>query len=225
MAATLTSLFDPIALFIVLAGTLAATLVRAGWRDVALAMRTGALLAKPRFDEGANRTALARWARAIRERGVLGAEAAMPPDPDMARALKALLRAGSIKALHGAHDDTLMRRERERARGARVFELAGDLAPVFGLVGTLFSLTQLAPELGADAQGATMSALATAVLSSLYGVLTAHFLFLPLANTVARRSLREDEARVAMIEWLAREIADAVPDGRAPRLSSVPSAA
>jgi chemotaxis protein MotA len=134
-----------------------------------------------------------------------------------------LLRTGSIKALHGAHDDALLQHERERGRAVRVFELAGDLAPVFGLVGTLFSLTQLAPELGVDAQDATMSALATAVLSSLYGVLAAHFLFLPLANALTRRSLREDEARVSMIEWLAKDIADTVPDGRAPRLCAVSS--
>ncbi|MEM7690061.1 MAG: MotA/TolQ/ExbB proton channel family protein [Pseudomonadota bacterium] len=205
------TLWDPSALGIVLAGTLIATLARAGFGDMACALRAAAALTRARFDENANRTAIARWARAIRERGVLGAESAMPPDRDLARAIKALLRAGSIKALRAAHDEAFALKRRESERAVRVFEQAGELAPIFGLVGTLFSMTQLAPGAGAESNALTLGAIATAVLSSLYGVLAAHLLFLPLAHAVARRAEREREARAILIEWLAREIADAVP--------------
>ena len=213
------ALFDPVALGIVLLGTLVATLARSGWRDMTLAIRSALTLAGNGFDEEANRAAFARWARAIRLRGVLGAEERLPPDKDLARGLTALVRTGSIKALRGAHDDACARHLRERGRVVRVFEQAGELAPVFGLVGTLFSLTQLAPGVGTEAAGSasavTLAAIATAVLSSIYGVLAAHFLFLPLAHAVARRAQTEEEQREALVEWLAHEIEDAMP-GQSP---------
>lgn len=220
------SLFDPGALVIVLVGTVLATFARAGLRDMALAARSVSALARKGFDEDANRTAIARWARAIRKRGVLGAESAMPPDAHLARAIKALLRAGSTKALGEVYETTKAQDQGEKARAVRVFEQAGDLAPVFGLVGTLFSMTQLSSIGGNDAIGATMTgasitlgAIATAVLSSLYGVLAAHFVFLPLAHAIARRSQREDEARRALIDWLEDEIIDVVPGASKARVT------
>lgn len=204
-------LFDPIALGIVILGTVLATVIRVGGEDVAVALKQASLLFRARFDLDTNRTALARWAREILKRGVLGAESPMPPDADLARAIKALVRNGSVHALRAAHAETSAHKLRDSRRAMRVFEQAGDLAPVFGLVGTLFSMTELAPGGGADATSVSLAAIATAVLSSLYGVLTAHFLFLPLAEAVARRSQREDEARDALIGWLVGEIAGVVP--------------
>jgi len=215
------TLFDGSALAIVLAGTVIATLARSGLKDVAIAGQSLAALTRAGMDEDANRTAIARWARAIRERGVLGADVAMPPDADLARALNALVRTGSIKALRATQDEASAHRLRERGRAVRVFEQAGDLAPVFGLVGTLFSMTQLAPTGDAASSAVTMGAIATAVLSSLYGVLAAHFVFLPLAHAVARRSQREDDAREDLIAWLADEIADVMPGVRSPRVTPI----
>lgn len=211
--------FDPSALLIVLAGTILATVIRVGGQDVAVAVRLASGLFRARFDEDANRTAVARWARAIRERGVLGAESPMPPDADLARAIKALVRNGSIQALRGAHAESSSHKLRDGSRAMRVFEQAGDLAPVFGLVGTLFSMTQLAPAGGADATSLSLAAIATAVLSTLYGVLAAHFLFMPLAQAVARRSQREDEARDALVGWLVDEIASVVPQASSSRVT------
>lgn len=207
--------WDAGALFIVLTGTVMATLARVGAKDMILALRSAAMLTRAGFDENANRTAFARWARAIRKRGVLGAESAMPPDPDLGLSLLALVRTGSINALHAAHEDACAAKLEACGRAVRVFEQAGELAPVFGLVGTLFSMTQLTPGTGAEANALTLGAIATAVLSSLYGVLAAHFLFLPLAHAIARRAQAEEEAREALIQWLATEIANPTPgEGR-----------
>jgi len=97
------------------------------------------------------------------------------------------------------------------ARAARVFEQAGELAPVFGLVGTLFAMTQIASGLSIDTGTSAFAAIATAVLSSLYGVLSANLVFLPMAQAIARRSQREEEARADLADWLAEELADVVP--------------
>jgi chemotaxis protein MotA len=94
----------------------------------------------------------------------------------------------------------------------RVFDYAGELGPVFGLVGTLFAITQLVP--GAASAAAvddptitTLAAVGTAVLSSLYGVLTAHLVCIPVAHAIERKGEREEDARSRLAEWLACEIA------------------
>ena len=135
------SLMDPSALAIVLAGTVIATFARSGSQDMGLAFQSLVTLAKAGVDENANRKALARGARAIRQRGVLGAESAMPPDADLANAIKALLRTGSFKALRDTHAAASAENLRKRGRAVRVFEQAGDLARVCGLVGTFFSMS------------------------------------------------------------------------------------
>lgn len=210
-----TSLFDPAALAIVLAGTLIATVARAGLADCTLALAAAGQLLRARFDEVANRSAVARWARAIRQRGLLGAEAPPPPDPTLARAIDALVRSGSLAALEASCDAAAAQRTGRANRAALVFEQAGDLAPVFGLVGTLFAMTQIAPTGAGNAASATFGAIATAVLSSLYGVLSAHLVLLPLAQAIERRSQGEEAAREALVKWLVSELAEALPDGSA----------
>ncbi|MEL7446519.1 MAG: hypothetical protein AAGK02_12030, partial [Pseudomonadota bacterium] len=49
---------------------------------------------------------------------------------------------------------------------------------------------------------ATIASLATAVLSTLYGVLSAHLVFLPLAMAIDRQGEHEEQARDRLVEWL-----------------------
>jgi chemotaxis protein MotA len=199
------SLFDPSALVVVVAGTVLATFARVGWRELVVAIRHAAALPTRGFDPDANRSALARWVRDTHKNGVLGADQPDPPDPLFARALDHLVRTGSITAFERAYQETQTQRRSSARSAASVFEQAGELAPVFGLVGTLFAMTQIVPAVEGEA-AATLGAIATAVLSSLYGVLTAHLVFLPLASAVMRRSISESEARENLVHWFCEEL-------------------
>lgn len=191
--------FDPAALVVVLAGTALATAARCGLAEIRAAMRAFAGLFAAALDEDLNRAALARCASAIGERGHLCAECPPPPDPATARLVESYIVSGSIEALHRNARAERARREIARAQGVRVFEFAGELAPVFGLVGTLVAITQLAPATGTSAAQMTMAAVATAVLSSLYGVLTAHLFCIPLARAIERRGEREERVRADLL--------------------------
>ncbi len=214
MVTDASSLFDPAALAIVLAGTVLATLARTGLRDARAAIRAALNLASRDFDDADNRASLARTVSAVRRHGLLAADVTAPPDPALASALDALVRSGSTGAMQAAQDAARAQRTSDRTRAALVFEQAGELAPAFGLVGTLFSMTQLAPVAGGDASAATFGAIATAVLSSLYGVLGAHLVCLPLAQAIMRRGERAEAARDVLIEWLCQEISGALPQTR-----------
>nr|WP_281494475.1 MotA/TolQ/ExbB proton channel family protein [Qipengyuania sp. S6317L1] len=101
-----------------------------------------------------------------------------------------------------------LKREINSVAAVRVYENAGELAPVFGLVGTLFAITQLMPDLSASASQTVMRSVAGAVLSTLYGVLSAHLVFYPLARAVERKGDREETERTMLLDWFENELTD-----------------
>ena len=210
MNANFAQVIDPGALTIVLTGTLLATAARCGWRDLREAGRALGPLGHSAFDHDANQVALAKTVREIDARGPLCADISRPPDPSLAKVVDAYLRHSSLEAMHSVRRAERVSREVARSAAARTFEYAGELAPVFGLVGTLFAITQLVPGAGSVVES-TMGAIATAVLSTLYGVLTAHTLCIPLARAIERQGEREEEAREQLIDWLDRHLRDTGP--------------
>lgn len=202
------TLIDPGAFMIVVAGTLLAATARCGWRDVRAALVTIASLRSVAFDPDANRAALARTIAEVQERGHLCAERPLPPDASIGAVVRQYLVTGSMDVLQLGARAERAKREIIRAQAVRVFDYAGEVAPVFGLVGTLFAISQLAPTTGANAAETTMASVATAVLSSLYGVLTAHIIYIPVASAIDRRGEREETARGALIDWFEKELKD-----------------
>jgi chemotaxis protein MotA len=100
---------------------------------------------------------------------------------------------------------------------------AAELAPVFGLAGTLISLSQLPSE--GFARGAFTGAISMAVITTLYGLLSANLLLAPLARMVERKAQAEEAERQEMIDWLAAQIAKDMPPTRRGTLAAVPAEA
>lgn len=214
------TLFDPASAALVLGGTLFATLARAGWRSAGDTARELAGLAAPRFDFAATRASLASEVETIRHDGVLRARLVAVADSELADATAALTRHRSVAALVEQHVQHRTRREARRARALATLEHAAELGPVFGLVGTLVGLGQL-PSGGLDSGGAVMAAVSTAILTTLYGLLVAHLLILPLAGMVERRGRAEEDERERLIDWLAQQVAPACPAARDAPLAGI----
>lgn len=197
---------DPGALIIVLAGTFLATAARCGWSDLRVACAALLAIRKRTVDETANRVAMARLLKDINRAGPLCTDHPPPPDPELARPVAAYLRSGSADTLHILRRADRAKREMRRGIAVRAFEYAGELAPVFGLVGTLYAITQIAPVAGEESALATLGAIGTAVMSSLYGVLIAHLLCIPIARAIERQSEREEEVHNALLDWFVSEL-------------------
>ncbi|KWV91664.1 MotA/TolQ/ExbB proton channel family protein [Erythrobacter sp. YT30] len=197
------ALFDLGALVIVLCGTLLATLARCGWSDLKIALHAALRMGSQEFDVAENRMALAPSVSEINRRGLLCTDIPMPPDKSLAKVVIAYVRSGSVEMLDAARQSEQSKRETKTARAVQTFDYAGELAPVFGLVGTLFAITQLTPMAGEGVVDLTMASIATAVLSSLYGVLFAHLICIPIARAIHRKAAREEVAREEIIEWLS----------------------
>ncbi|UAB78720.1 MotA/TolQ/ExbB proton channel family protein [Erythrobacter sp. SCSIO 43205] len=203
-----TKLLDANALVIVLVGTVLATLARQGWHDFTIAVPAAFGLLSKGFDVDATRAALARTVGEINRLGHLGAEPVDPPDKATTELLNAYIRTGSIEAMLKLARSQRLQREINSVAATRVFENAGELAPVFGLVGTLFAITQLVPDVSASAAETVMGSVAGAVLSTLYGVLSAHLIFYPLARAIERKGDREETERTMLLDWFESELTD-----------------
>jgi chemotaxis protein MotA len=224
MPNTISSLFDPGALAIVVAGTVLATAARSGWRDFGAALRAASGLAVRRgFNPDANRKALALALTAIQRDGPHRANPGLPPDRALGLMLETFLRHGTLDALGSARQAQRALDEARRVGAAQVFAWAGDLAPVFGLIGTLYGLTQLAPGGAVSTTATIMTAVSTAVLTSLYGALLANLLCHPIASAIERRGLADEQAREALADWFMAQIerAGGGPQDRRPHLRGV----
>ena len=198
--------FDPIAIGIVFLGTLAATVLRCGLVDARLAFATVRGLVRPAFDPVQARAEVAKQITEIASDGFLRAEPRHFGDQEFDRLADILISQRSAASLHDEHSKYRSRRADIASRAVRFLDCAAELAPVMGLAGTLIALGSSrggGAVTGAGADGLVES-IAMAVVTTLYGLLAANFLFAPLSNAVQRRARAEERDRDAVLDWLEK---------------------
>ncbi|WP_417319777.1 MotA/TolQ/ExbB proton channel family protein [Erythrobacter aureus] len=203
--------YDPTAIAIVLVGTIAATILRCGFVDSRVA--AGALrglLGAP-FNVAKAKASLAIQIREIADDGFIRAEPRHFGDNEFDSLSDLMISQRSIQSLHGEHSKFKEARLANAKTAIRVLDCAADLAPVLGLAGTLVALGHARGAAPEDA--GIVGAISMAVVTTLYGLVAANFLFSPLGGAIARRSRREEIDRDEVLEWLAHGIRRAgVPD-------------
>lgn len=202
----LARMLDPIAASIVIGGTLGATALRSGMADCFAAV--GALM-QPRFREDQVRGALAPMVAQAEREGLLRASFRPSGDAAIDAALGALIQTRSLAAFVSSDDAARETRVARAVRAVRTLALGAELSPVFGLAGTLISLSQLPVE--GLARGAFMGAISMAVLTTLYGLLLGNLVLAPLSRAVERRVEAEEAARRAIADWLIAKLGPACP--------------
>lgn len=208
----LITLIDGPSALVVFGGTALATVLRCGWQDCAEAVRAIGTIGAKRFDAEHVRSELAVQVQQIRQDGLLRAQPHESGDSEFDDMTEALMRHRSLSALLAAHEQHKARREAQNAVPVRTFAQAAELAPVFGLAGTLVSLTQMpAAGVAGSAYAATIS---MAVVSTLYGLILANLVLAPLARVLGRAAEREEAERQAIVDWLAAQVSADVPQRR-----------
>lgn len=204
-----TSLIDPGSVAIVLGGTLLATILRAGREELGQTLRALAALVRPRFSVDQAKADLAAQVAAIRQDGILRVKPRSIGDSEFDDATDAMIRSRSLDALIDRHNAHRKQRQHVSNAAIRTLAQAAELGPVFGMVGTLVSLSNL-PSDGLAA-GALNGAISIAVTTTLYGLLLANLVLAPLARAVERRALSEERGRQQVIDWLSQQIEPALP--------------
>jgi chemotaxis protein MotA len=189
---------------IVVGGTGLATFLRCGVENSRRSLAALGRLCRRRFDAERARAELSVQVREIQSEGLIRAHPRHFGDTEFDEATDALIGQRSIAALISAHEAHKARRMDADSRATATLSQAAELAPVFGLAGTLVSLSQL-PVGGVDMDAWT-GAISMAVLSTLYGVLLANLVLAPLARVLHRLALHEEAQRQQVVDWLTGQV-------------------
>lgn len=202
-------LIDGLSAAIVLGGTALATVLRSGPTELAHTANAVAALFRRRFSAERAKADLAAQVNAIRSDGVLRANPRATGDREFDEATDAMIRARSIDPLIERHHVHRRNRLAQSSSAVRTLAQAAELGPVFGMVGTLVSLSRLPAE-GLH-PGALNGAISMAVVTTLYGLLLANIVLAPLARAIERQAQAEEQARQEVIDWLAQQLEPAMP--------------
>lgn len=216
-------LIDPFAACIVVGGSILATCARCGLGSARDAASQIARLPSRRFRYEKERAALAPMVNDIAKNGLIRAQIVKANDRAVNEGIEAMLRRRSFTAFLAHQQSHRELRLTKRFRASESLDSAGELAPILGLTGTLMALSQLDPE-SLSSPEAMVSAISVAILSTLYGLLLAHFICHPLARAIERRGKHEEEDRAALIEWLAEHIPQSDHKDEAPPPHAPPHA-
>ncbi|MEY6431930.1 flagellar motor protein PomA [Thioalkalicoccus limnaeus] len=196
--------FNPPSLVLVVAGTMAITLMRFPLAHTlgAFGVAMKAFVHKPERPSEliAKSVELATIAR---KEGLLGLE--------QIEVSNAFLRKG-VQLVVDGHDAELVERmlskdidltiERNE-EGIQIFRAIGDVAPAMGMIGTLIGLVQMMANM--DDPKAIGPAMAVALLTTLYGAIIAQAIALPIADKLSHRN-REDASHRSLILESVRAI-------------------
>jgi chemotaxis protein MotA len=188
---------DPLALVIVLGGTVVAVVLRTPLRDLGRGLAALRALARRRFDGEPLIVQVAAFARIVRRHGVIALDRSVIADPDTAAAVAAIVDGATSDQVAALLDERrLARFERHRA-AAEMWSGAADIAPAMGMIGTLIGLVQM---FTAMRDPATIgAAMAVALLTTLYGAVIACLIATPVAARLKRLARHEalERARIA----------------------------
>jgi chemotaxis protein MotA len=186
---------------IVIAGTMAATLIRYPMSGVLgafmLGIRaafTGSKDTKPQdlIDLSID------MAKSARKSGFLSLSKVSLPDPFLAHGVRMLVDGYSYDVIHTTLVKDMNNSIERHEEGERIFRAIGESAPAFGMIGTLVGLVQMLA--GLDDPKTIGPAMAVALLTTLYGAVIANLIALPIADKLENKIESEHTNKSLIID-------------------------
>jgi chemotaxis protein MotA len=143
---------------------------------------------------------LVRLADVARRDGLLAVEQRLARDDDrcIARAIRMVIDGYDRGAIETVLFDELEATDARHASNRQFLEFLGRGAPAFGMIGTLIGLIIMLR--GVEDPTRIGPGMAVALLTTLYGLILAHAVFLPLARKLAQRTADELLVRTIVIK-------------------------
>jgi len=208
------ALFILPAMVLVIFGTLGAAMAGGLLRDTTgiVGMLKKAFLAK-KTDSSGLVEAMVKLAEKARREGLLALEDAMKDvsDPFLRRGLQLAIDGTDSEELREILEGEVEAKRKADKAGAKIFADMGGFSPTIGIIGTVIGLVHVLENLS---EPATLNHLiAGAFVATLWGVMTANVLWLPLGNRIKRLS----EVECAQMELVIAGIIN-IQAGANPRL-------
>lgn len=182
-------LLQPTAFFIVIGGTFCAALLNFNYETIRNAFRN----AKEIFYKEENKTTkviddIIQLSYYARKNGILALQGVLGQVRDnfLARGLQLAIDVNNPQLLYDVLSAEISYEEEEDLINSRVFEALGGYAPTFGVVGAVMGLIQVMSNI----QDIHLlgSGIATAFVSTLYGVGVANLILLPIAGNLKQKT-------------------------------------
>ena len=182
-------LLQPTAFIIVIGGTICATILNFDKKTLIIAIKNAIEVFKK---EKSNTNQIIKEIMQLsiyaRKNGLLALGSVLDDVTDtfLQRGLQLVVDIGNPQLIYDILSSEISYEEEEELISSRVFEALGGYAPTFGLVGAVLGLINVLKDLTAvDALG---YGIATAFVSTLYGVGIANLLFLPIAGNLKQKT-------------------------------------
>jgi chemotaxis protein MotA len=186
-------------LLIVAGGTVAATFIKFTVSDVINSIKVAmkAFLVKMEPPEKIIEE-MVTFTRIAKKEGLIALEKEEPSDPFSVKALRYLSDGYDEGLIEDMLNKDIRLTIQRHKTGQDVFKGGGDVAPAFGMIGTLIGLVQMLANMSDPASiGPSM---AVALLTTLYGAVIANLICIPLADKLILRSEQEKLTKNIIIE-------------------------
>jgi chemotaxis protein MotA len=204
----------PAAILLIVGGSLAATTISSPLREVLKLPKLIVLaITQNRFEPLEVIELITRMADKARREGLLALE-------DEAKKIKEpFLQKGIMMVVDGVDphqvreilESSIRHMESRHKAGAGLFAAAGGFSPTFGIIGTVMGLISVLKQL--DDPNKLAKSIASAFLATLWGLLMANLIYLPIASKLKARSEEEVQYRHMIMEGIL-----AIQAGENPRI-------
>lgn len=145
---------------------------------------------------------MSRLAGVAKQNGVLAleSEAKKTEDPFLRRGLELAADGVNSEEMREVLSLELESIEKRHQMGAKIFADMGGFAPTLGIIGTVLGLVHVLGSLSSP--GSLGPAIGAAFTATLWGVLSANVLWLPISNKLKHSSELEVQMKEMMIEGL-----------------------
>jgi chemotaxis protein MotA len=208
------SLLSPSAALIVIGGTIAATLVSFPLKNViTLPKLIMQAFFTPPGDPQEVVQQFVDLADKARREGLLAMEEDSKniEDPFMRKGIMLVVDGVDPEVVRDILETDAALVAERHARGQALFAAMGGYAPTMGIIGTVMGLVNVLSNLAEPEE--LGHSIATAFIATLYGVVTANILWLPLSSKLKQKSEKELHVRSLMVEGVL-----AVQAGENPRI-------
>lgn len=180
---TLGSMLQFTAFLIVIGGTVGAVMLQTPGPIFKLALqRARWVFVPPELDNEQVIQTVLEWSNTARRDGLLGLEPLIDEQNDnfVAKGLQLLVDGTEPEGIRRVLEVELDTREHQELQAAKVYESMGGYAPTVGIIGAVLGLIHVMNNLADPSK--LGPGIAVAFVATIYGVGSANFLFLPMAN-------------------------------------------
>ncbi len=196
-------LLQPTAFLIVVGGTFCAALLNFNYATVKKAFEH----AKGIFYKEENRSMkvvenIIQLSHYARKNGLLSLQAVLPDIKDgfLARGLQLAIDTTNPQLLYDVLSSEISYEEEEELINSRVFEALGGYAPTFGVVGAVMGLIHVMSNI--QDLSVLGAGIATAFVSTLYGVGIANLVLLPIAGNLKQKTREKILLKEVMLQGI-----------------------